>query len=321
LIILFIPKIKINYLQNESTSSFWEDTSTLNDFDWKGTLCLVSPGEFEHKESMLLTWITKMVALLSLFVLFGSGGNILPWAHPLILSSALCFVLFSIVFVRTERNANKPILPLEIFLFPIVNLVLTGFFFSMINHMVSIISPPTLETTLNHRYKVLYNISLFFQAVRLDTIEQAGARLVIPSVSFTVVSALSASFIAWASSPRPTLIAGQLLLCAGTAALLTMAAIFPDHDVPDAVYNLVLVPVSLGVGMIAPSTLLALLSLTNSENHAVMNGGLVMARSLGVFMATAISTTTIQNAFWSALGPVTDRKDVSDVRSLHMWCC
>ncbi|KAF2477671.1 uncharacterized protein BDR25DRAFT_308558 [Lindgomyces ingoldianus] len=154
------------------------------------------------------------------------------------------FPTSSAVFLRVEQLATKPVLLLLVFQFPIATLIFTGFLFSVINHV----------------------------AVRLDTAQQSGARMVIPSIAFTA-----------------------------------------DHDFPDAAYNFVLVGPSVGVGIVAPSTALALRGLTNSENHDVINGYLVMARSLGAFMATPISTTTVQNVFSSALTPLIDQhEDVAE---------
>lgn len=48
--------------------------------------------------------------------------------------------------------------------------------------------------------------------------------------------------------------------------------------------------------MMAPSALLTLLNLSTHRYHAVVTATFVMARSLGVFMATALSATTIQNS-------------------------
>ena len=160
----------------------------------------------------------------------------------------------------------------------------------------------------------MYNTALFFQTVKLEDFETAGARLVVPSVSFTAVSALSAFLIARFKSPRPTLLASQALLVAGVVGLFVMAAVFPAHDVHDAVYSLMLVAPMLGVGMMAPSTVLALLDLTEPDTHAVINGGLIMARSLGVFVATAMSTTTIQNAFEASVSQFATGEEMKKVK-------
>jgi hypothetical protein len=66
-----------------------------------------------------------------------TGGNTFPWSHPFVVSAALIFAGASFVLYNVEKHATKPILPLDLFLkFPLGNLVLTGFLFSMVNYTV-----------------------------------------------------------------------------------------------------------------------------------------------------------------------------------------
>lgn len=76
-----------------------------------------------------------------------------------------------------------------------------------------------------------------------------------------------------------------------------MAWTFQDLGVPNAIYDLMLALPVIGVAMLAPSTVLTLLNMTSNEDQAVANGGLIMCRSLGVFVSTALSTTVLQNVF------------------------
>jgi hypothetical protein len=51
----------------------------------------------------------------------------------------------------------------------------------------------------------MYYIPVLGQAVLLDTPEEAGVRLMAPSISFTATSALASYLIARVSTPLPTL--------------------------------------------------------------------------------------------------------------------
>lgn len=150
----------------------------------------------------------------------------------------------------------------------------------------------------------MYNTTMFFQSVLLESAEKAGLRLIIPSVSFTAISAITATIIARTKTPAYTLRGGQFLIVIGTLGLLSMAVLSSSSSrtrIPDFVYNLVLIFPTLGVGMMAPSTVLALLNLSTKENHAIVNGGFIMTRSLGVFVAIALGTTTLQNVFEASI--------------------
>lgn len=141
----------------------------------------------------------------------------------------------------------------------------------------------------------MYNIPFFFQAVRLESAGDASAHVAIPSIAFTAISALAGTTIARLGTPKHTLLLSQVLLLIGTLGLVVMAAVLPATKVSNSLYGLCLITPSLGVGMMAPSALLTLLSLCAQRDHAVMNGGFIMMRSLGVFIATSLSTAILQN--------------------------
>jgi hypothetical protein len=145
--------------------------------------------------------------------------------------------------------------------------------------------------------QVMYNVPMFFQTVLFESAQDAGLHLVVPSLSFTVVSAITASLIARWKSPAPTLSASQACLALGTIGLLVMATVFPLLPMSRWSYNFMLILPAVGASMMAPSALLTLLNFADSETHAVYNGAFIMARSLGVFIATSLSATTIQNVF------------------------
>lgn len=117
----------------------------------------------------------------------------------------------------------------------------------------------------------------------------------IPSLSFTAMSALTALVISRRKRTEIPLYLGQLCLVLGAGGLVAMAAVFPRNNVPSWVYNMVLVLPAAGASMMAPSALLTLLNMSSGYSHAVVNATFIMARSLGVFMATALSATTVQN--------------------------
>lgn len=80
-----------------------------------------------------------------------------------------------------------------------------------------------------------------------------------------------------------------------------MAAMFRTLNMPGWLYNIMLIFPIVGVGMLASSTVLALLNVTPSRDQAVANGGLIMLRSLGIFISTAFSTTVLQNIFLTSI--------------------
>lgn len=163
----------------------------------------------------------------------------------------------------------------------------------------------------------MYNVTFFFQAVLLETPGQASTHLVAPSIAFTIVSAISGATIARLETPKPTLRISQVMLLCGAAGLMVMATILPRTETPGALYNLCLAMPILGVGMMAPSALLLLLGMSDRNNHATLNGGFIMMRSLGGFTATSISTTIVQNVFQQTMRPFMTSEEVRKVSRLE----
>ncbi|KID60652.1 Major facilitator superfamily domain, general substrate transporter, partial [Metarhizium hybridum] len=250
-----------------------EGRRLLSLFDWTGALVLV-------------------ISLLLLVFVLGTAGNVLPWTNPFVLLALFLFPCTVYALVRVEANAQKPVLPPVLVQFPFRNIMINAFFLSIIN------------------YIVMYNVTFFFQAVLLETPGQASTHLVAPSIAFTIVSAISGATIARLETPKPTLRISQVMLLCGAAGLMVMATILPRTETPGALYNLCLAMPILGVGMMAPSALLLLLGMSDRNNHATLNGGFIMMRSLGGFTATSISTTIVQNVFQQTMRPFMTSEEV-----------
>jgi hypothetical protein len=86
---------------------------TIRAFDLAGSLLLTSSVTF-------------------LIVGINLGGNVLPWSHPVIISALLLSVVAVALFIRVEKRADKPIIPLKVlFSRPRGNLVFGNFLASM----------------------------------------------------------------------------------------------------------------------------------------------------------------------------------------------
>ncbi|KAM3447242.1 hypothetical protein MY3296_008928 [Beauveria thailandica] len=229
---------------------------------------------FDFKGAFVLILVLALWMFIS-----GTAGNILAWTSPFVLLASALLPCTAYLLVRVELGAVQPILPPLLAKFPYRNIVINAFFFSMIN------------------YIVMYNATFFFQSVLVESPSLASTRLVIPSIAFTLVSAISGAAIARLGTPKPTLWLSQILLCGGAACLAPMPSLLPTLHAPGILYSFCLALPILGVGMMAPSALLFLLGMSNSDNHATMNSGFIMMRSLGGITATSISTTIVQNVF------------------------
>ena len=239
----------------------------------KSALQLIA--EFDITGSVLLT-LTVALLILGLNV----GGAILPWGHPLVITS-LVLALVSVPFLAyAEKRAKRPVIPLWIlFRPPHANLVLSNFL-----AMVGINT-------------ILFNAPLFFQAVLLETPSVSGFRLTAPWIAATVCG-VSAGFIMTATKRmKPLLVLGSFSMFLGAILLTVM---WPS--IPAWLATAFLVPTSIGQGLAFPAASLAVLATCKQEEQAVVTSTLILSRSLGTVIGVAVSSLIVQNALWKFLG-------------------
>ncbi|KAH6616862.1 hypothetical protein C7974DRAFT_442713 [Boeremia exigua] len=225
-------------------------------------------------------WLGSTASLVFLFVFLTTGGNVYPWLSLPVLGAGIGLLIAAYILVRVESAKENPIVEIQMVCsYPVRNLMLTGLLLNMTN------------------YVVMYYVPVFSQAVLLDTPEEAGIRLMVPSVSFTATSALSSYLIAHIGSPLPTLYLSQVFLIFGTASLLSVMLISLKSALPSIVITLLLTLPVIGASMMAPSALMTLLNTVDEEKCAVVNSNFILARSLGYFAATTLGATVLQNTY------------------------
>jgi hypothetical protein len=86
---------------------------------------------------------------------------VLPWIHPVTITSLVLFVITTGILLVTERRALRPILPLSLLsTIPIANLMYSNFFNAIATQTV------------------FFNAPLFLQAVRQITPTASGLYLI-----------------------------------------------------------------------------------------------------------------------------------------------
>ncbi|KAI9683615.1 MAG: hypothetical protein M1829_004919 [Trizodia sp. TS-e1964] len=235
-----------------TNKSVWESLKT---FDFAGSFFLTS-------------CVTFLILGLNL------GGNILPWSHPVVISSLVLFLITSVLLVKIESKAKFPLMPLHLLLSaPRSEIIFSNFFGAIATNAI------------------LFNAPLYFQAVLLESPTKSGFRLILPSLTATLSAFSSGFYITWSGRLKPTLVLGGILLLFGAALLLV---IFPG--LPDWIYFWFLIPSSLGNGFIFPSSSMAILVCSTQEDMAVVTSTMALWRCLGVVLGIAISSLLVQNS-------------------------
>ena len=123
---------------------------------------------------------------------------------------------------------------------------------------------------------IYFNIPLYFQAVLLESATDSGLRLMVPSMAATIAGVSTGFLISWSKRLKWPLVLGTVLVFIGTVALSSM-----QIGMPTWLYLVFLVPHSMGQGFLFPGAFIALLSLSEQDEQAVVTSTMTLWRSLG----------------------------------------
>lgn len=156
---------------------------------------------------------------------------------------------------------------------------------------------------------VTFNIPLYFQAVLLESATSSGLRLVVPTLCSSAVGTATGFIITYTRRLKPPLMIGSILVLVGTIGLF-----FMTRGLADWAYLLFLVPSAMGTGFIFPGTFMAVLTVSEQSEQAVVTSTLILWRSLGGVLGVAISSLVLQNALLFFLDETVQGPEKDDVR-------
>lgn len=218
--------------------------------------------------SLLMTSTTFLILGLNL------GGNIYSWTHPIVISSLVIFLISFPLFFYVESFAARPIMPLRI----ITKNPRAGLIFANATSAVVLSA-------------VNFNIPLFFQAVMLQSATNSGLNLLAPSISASFAGVGVGFLITWTKHLKLFLVLGALISVMGCFGLS-----FIQRGLPTWVYLPFLMNVSIGQGLIFPTTFMSVLSVSEQSDQAVVASTLVLWRSIGNFIGISLSSLALQNS-------------------------
>ncbi|PPJ58944.1 hypothetical protein CBER1_04098 [Cercospora berteroae] len=219
--------------------------------------------------------ITLVTALVLLLLGLNSGGNIVPWNHPLVyVSIPLSFVaLAAFVFIE-DRVASEPIIPVRLLLHQSVAAAcLTNWFMTM------------------SVFGLIYYGPIFFQVVRNVTATRAGT-LFIPQAVGTATGSLGSGIIMrWTGKYWYLNIFMQLLSLVATSLIAWQF----DENVPTVPPFIYLFMEGFAYGSMLTITLIALISAVDHKYQAVITSASYAFRSTGSSIGITIAGAVFQN--------------------------
>ncbi|KDQ64740.1 hypothetical protein JAAARDRAFT_202035 [Jaapia argillacea MUCL 33604] len=251
-IILVTLKVNIKLpsdVQKQSTSS------KLKRIDFLGSLTLVG---------------TVACLLLGLSL---KSTEELPWSHPLIWGLLVASVVWGVLFIFVERYISPyPVMPLRLIT------QRTPLAVSLSNFFASVSA-----------FSMIYNVPLYFSAVRLNSSTSAGLHLLPHSVAISTGSVF-AGWLMRRTGKLYSLTLGSVLLTVVAGILVSCW----NSNTPTLDLWLDVVPQGFGMASLITTTLIAMVAGVAQEDMAVATGITYLFRTTGQVMGVSLSGAILQ---------------------------
>jgi EmrB/QacA subfamily drug resistance transporter len=209
----------------------------------------------EHKLDLIGTaLLTASIALLLIAIL--EGSEIWGWSNPLTVGCGLASILAFLAFLRQQRVAAEPTLPLDLFR----------------NRIISVSNAGSLVVG-SMLFTLTAFVPMFAQGVLGGTASDAGAPLVAMSVGWPLASALAGRFMIRIGY-RPLVVGGAVLTVIGVGMLMFVG---PGTTMLSLVFAMVVL--GLGNGFVSTPYLVAVQNAVPWHRRGI-------ATSMGQFFRT-----------------------------------
>ncbi|KAH7256112.1 major facilitator superfamily domain-containing protein [Fusarium tricinctum] len=216
---------------------------------------------------------TLSLTLVLLLLTLNSGGNIVPWNHPLVFVSASLSIVAAISFSFVEtRWAKEPIIPMHLLL---DRSVLAA---CMMNCLITM--------TL---FMATFYVPIFFQVNGLST-SASGLRLLPQSIG-TSVSSLTCGFIVKRTGKYRTL--SLVVIASSALGFIGLSTMTVDTSTILILIYILLVGVGYG-GMLSISVI-ATVAAVSPDEQAVATSAIYAFRSTGSTVGVTVASVVYQN--------------------------
>ena len=249
-------------------------------------------GESPWKRIDFLGAVTLILTLILLLLGLNSGGNVVPWTHPLVLTTLPLSGLFLAAFIYVEScYAVEPVIPVRLLLDrTVLSACFTNWFTTMAN------------------FGLIFYAPIYFQVLGLSA-TQAGIRLIPQSVGVAIGSVGSGIVMRWLGKYKGLNIVIQAIFVIALTAISTF-----DLDTPGWVPWICLFFTGIGYSGMLTVTLLALIAAVDHKHQAVITSASYAFRSTGSTIGITIASSVFQNILksnlWKRLG---ERENAAEI--------
>ncbi|KAF3903216.1 hypothetical protein ABW20_dc0102747 [Dactylellina cionopaga] len=215
---------------------------------------------------------TLVSSLILLLVGLNTGGNLLPWTHPLVLTTIPLSFAILVLFIYAESRAKEPIIPVHLLLLRTTwSACLTNWFFVM------------------SVYALLFYGPLYFQ-LQGHSSTASGLRL-LPNAIGISIGSLSTGYIMRSTGRYYTLGVTINTTFVAAIALITTFNLTTTDFPQFAAYFFV----GYGYGGMLTVTLIALISSVDHEFQAVITSASYAFRATGSTIGVTVAGAAFQN--------------------------
>ena len=234
--------------------------------------------------------VTLLIGLVLMLLGLNAGGNLVPWSHPLILTTLPLSAVTILAFLYIENHAEEPIIPVKLlFQRTVWSACLTNWFITMA------------------RFGLLFYGPIYFQ-VQGYSATQAGLRLVPESLGVATMSVVSGVVMRCTGRYYILHIVIQAVFLCSLALVSTLKLNTPAW-LPFFYFFLT----GLGYSGMLTVTLIALIAAVDQEYQAVITSASYAFRSTGSTIGITVASVVFQNVLtsqlWERMG---HEKDASD---------
>ncbi|MCJ1420958.1 hypothetical protein MMC32_007318 [Xylographa parallela] len=249
-------------------------------------------GTAKWKRIDWLGAFTLIATLVLLLLGLNSGGNVVPWTHPLVLTTLPLSLVSLLFFIYVESNyADEPVIPVRLLLNrTVLSACLTNWFITMAT------------------FGILFYGPIYFQ-VRGYSATQAGVRLIPQSVGVGLGSVGSGIIMRWLGRYYALNLGIQVIFLLGMTLISTFTL-----DTPTWLPIISFVCTGIGYSGMLTVTLIALISAVDHAHQAVITSASYAFRStgstIGITIASSVFQNVVKSELWARFG---DRKDAATI--------
>lgn len=259
--------------------------------------CLVNipPKKSERSKLSRVDFMGSFALVLTLVLLLlglNSGGNIVPWNHPLVYVSLPLSLVSLLGFIYIELYlASEPVIPVRLLANrTVLAACLTNWFVTMVIFMI------------------IFYVPLYYQ-VRGSSTTAAGMRLIPQSIGSSIGSLGAGIIMNRTGKYKAVSLVTLTMLVIGTGLLATM-----NENTPDWPIYIYLSLTGIGYGATLTTTLLAIISAVSHDHHSVITSASYAFRSTGSSIGITIASAVYQNILKSALwNKFWDKPDAEEI--------